>query len=340
MTRHAIGWSLRRLSGIGVRCSVSVACLVCALAATAARGDDARPGADKPASGRIIVRAHTSKEGGPLKDRIVKIGILSIDPETGESKQVGGPEIMGGDLSPDGRFLVIGRGDRGTPDTDICVYDLQANGARKKVSDLTGGALWSNEGRQIVVSHPTAHRKYETYRMNADGTGLMRLPIPETDLVEEISRDGAWLVAYEIPNDGERRARINLMRPDGTERHAVVDEPGMPHSAFRLSPDARRLLYNKITIEPMTFRCALWVVDVDGQNRRQLPIEIEPGTMVYPCWSPDGTRLALGLSWSPTPRNLGRRMDDQIVVVDLDGKNMRTFPAPVPGWRLIPLGWQ
>src|SRR5438874_765515 len=98
MTRNAIGWSLRRLSEGGVISTVLSSCLVIAYSAMSARGDDA----EKTGTGRILIRAQDIAAGVPAKDRFV--GYISVDPESGKWKRVGEPGLVGGALSPDGRF--------------------------------------------------------------------------------------------------------------------------------------------------------------------------------------------------------------------------------------------
>ena len=52
--------------------------------------------------------------------------------------------------------------------------------------------------------------------MNADGTGRVKLPIRETDVVLDSSRDGTWLATRTAPGQATHRGRLTLVHPDGT----------------------------------------------------------------------------------------------------------------------------
>jgi Tol biopolymer transport system component len=337
MSRSEVGCDQRgrfRVPGIT---GVAAVCLTLANPGVPALGDDPKKGDDKPRSDRIIVYAFEDSPEVPAKQRFS--GVLSVDLETGEWKQVGDADTPRGARSPDGRFVAANGGKQGTSNEGVWVHDLEKKTPPRKVFDRFGLSSWSGDGRQLIIAHPVAGGRYETYRVNADGTGMTRLPIPETDLVEDYSREGSWLAAFEAPAGRNGPTRIHLMRPDGTERHTVVNEEGMPHSDYQLSPDGRKLVYEKITIEPLTFKCALWVVDSGGENRTQIPLDFEPGTTARVRWSPDGTRLALTLTPNPTRMNpRAKEAKDRLVVVGLDGKNLRTIP--LPPWRLVLLGWE
>ena len=84
---------------------------------------------------------------------------------------------------------------------------------------------------------------------------------------------------------------LYIIRPDGTE-HRRITEEGNPFYA-RFSPDGRRVLYTDNAREKES---GIWVVDVDGKNRRHLfPTDMETIAPASACWSPDGKRIAMTL---------------------------------------------
>jgi hypothetical protein len=295
-------------------------------------------GRDEPARGdvrppRLLVFVEDKLVKIPIRDRVQ--GLFLVDPATGKLAQACDPGLVDGALAPGGRHLAAGRAAADGPDRfGVWVYDLSGEEPPRRVFPRPFfTCCWTGEGKQLVISAPAGRAKFETYRLNADGTGEVKLPVPEGEYVWDSSRDGAWLATIEVGGGQERRARIHLMHPDGTGRHAVLDEPDKLVRSVTFSPDGRKLVYALMEGERRKEKVALWIVDADGKNRKQVPVEFVPGTFVRQRWSPDGTQLAMSLSVAGAP---GR--DDRVVVVDIDGKNLRAIPLP-PG-RLELLDWK
>jgi Tol biopolymer transport system component len=126
------------------------------------------------------------------------------------------------------------------------------------------------------------------------------------------------------------------MRADGKEprRLSVPHAPGSPgvFVAARLSPDGRRVacLHQK-----QGNQYGVWVLDRDGKGARQI-VNYSTSWRPTPCWSPDGSRLAL-VDHDFTPD--GRPTRFHLDVIDADGGNRRTLPIPpvlrmsAPDWR-------
>ena len=146
-----------------------------------------------------------------------------------------------------------------------------AGGARpKRVIRLegqrAGAAGLVGDGKQIILSvgtHDESRKQwvFETFRINADGTGREPLKIPSQDGVQDWSPDGAWVVTT-----SSRNAKIGwqlyVMHPDGSDQRQVT-EGGNPFYA-RFSPDGRRLLYSDGPLR-LPERQGIWVVDLDGR---------------------------------------------------------------------------
>jgi TolB protein len=207
----------------------------------------------------------------------------------------------------------------------------------RRILDLGGAtagspAVWSGNGKQLIISLGKRDPKgepwiFETLRLNADGTRREALPIPREDMVHDWSADGAWLVT-----SSSRNAKIGwelyVVRPDGRDVRQIT-EGGNPFYA-RFSPDGRRVLYSDGTSEQ---RRGVWVVDRDGTGRRK--VWAAPDEVVSPCWSPDGTRIAIGI------RDLNRqgvRPQGRIEIMDLEGGHRVSLGLPdgqpdMPDWR-------
>src|SRR5262249_23061427 len=139
--------------------------------------------------------------------------------------------------------------------------------------------------------------QFETWRVNVDGSGRTRLPIPEGDLVLDASHDGNWLATRTLAGDPRHRGRLTLVHPDGTGARYLTEgsAKGDRFSIFKIAPDSRRVAYAEMTTVEKVQHAELFIVDIDGQHRRRIPTDFEPGTTVTICWSPEGSRLALNL---------------------------------------------
>ena len=181
----------------------------------------------------------------------------------------------------------------------------------------------------------SGYRKFETWRVNADGTGRTRLPIPDGDLVLDCSRDGTWLATRTIGGEPAHRGRLTLVHPDGTGARYLTEGSANDDlfSIFKISPDGRSIAYVEIKTVGDVRHSRLFVVDIEGKHPREIPVKFDPGTSVGVCWSPDGSRLALNLLD-------GRTKEGSIELVDLDGSNLRKVPLPPGRWNLHVSDWE
>ncbi len=302
-----------------------------------ATGAGAKPPAARLA-GRIFTTAslETNDAGMPV------ISVVGVDPNSGEVAKV--VNNLSGRLrvSPDGQKLAYVSGDfsPGAPPQErlrqsLWIRATSGDTSPTRVIPLDGAnggelPIWSTDGKQIIYSvstHDDAKKQwvFETFRINADGTGREPLKIPSQDGVQDWSSDGAWVVTT-----SSRNAKIGwqlyVMHLDGTAERQVT-EGGNPYYV-RFSPEGRRLLY---TDGPAEQRRGIWVVDLDGKNRRKI-LATGKGT-ASACWSPDGKQMAVAISGS------GPDERARLEVVDLEGKRRTLLSMPgseiaeMPDWR-------
>ena len=93
----------------------------------------------------------------------------------------------------------------------------------------------------------------------------------------------------------------------------AVGEPG-EYSMFRLSPDARRVAVTR----EQSADSDLWVFEVERRGASRLTLD--PGSKLYPVWSPDGRTVVFS---SSSPRNLFRTESSGT------GDAQRVFESPV-----------
>ncbi len=95
------------------------------------------------------------------------------------------------------------------------------------------------------------------------------------------SPDGAWMACAR----GGRQEDVFLVRPDGSDRRMVTNDPHRDRYP-RWSPDGGRLAF----FSDRNGSWEIWSVSLDGSELRQLTDT--PGRSgTHPVWSPDGTRM-------------------------------------------------
>ena len=98
------------------------------------------------------------------------------------------------------------------------------------------------------------------------------------------SPDGEWLVFYSLT---QPEGQIYVSHPDGTGLRQVTNDMAVNRMP-RWSPDGKWIVSNSDRRGPQ----AVWRIRPDGSELQQLT---EGGGGFYPTWSPDGSRIAVGL---------------------------------------------
>ena len=303
---------------------------------SASQNDKPSPTA-KSSTGELIVRAvDLSRNSGEEPF----MGIVAIDPQTAKWRTIyTGLAIGPGPVSPDGRYLVsatIGR-NLDPQEAGIWVYDLTGQTPPRRIFEKKGEPFWANDGRQVVIGVPVGgqYRKFETWRVNADGSGRTQLPIPADDLVLDCSRDGTWLATRTIGGEPTHKGQLTLVHPDGTGARDLTEGSANDDlfSIFKISPDGRNIAYVEIKTVDDVRHSRLFIADIESKRTREVPVKFDPGTYASVCWSPDGSRLALNLFDDKTK-------EGSIELVNLDGSALTKVPLPPGRWNLHVCDWK
>src|SRR5262249_23727304 len=197
------------------------------------------------------------------KDQEERIGmIIAIDPETGKWQKIT-DNGSAGRVSPDRQTLVF--------DWNNEIWNCDTKGANNpgRISDKNGRPVWSHDGKSIVATKQEivdGHWKDETWRFEADGSNPTKLPIPETDSVEDWSPDGRWFVTCSDRHPPRGSGyQLYLMKTDGTEQRRLTKD-GLNVFA-RFSPDGRKILYLHQTAKEGN---SIWVMDLEGKNAKEI----------------------------------------------------------------------
>jgi Tol biopolymer transport system component len=233
-----------------------------------------------------------------------------------------------GRVSPDRQTLVFSE----NQETWIC--DTHGTKLPRRISDKIGELIWSPDGKRLVATKEEwpnrSHMKAETWRIDADGSNPVRLPIPDTDAVQDWSPDGQWFVTLSDRHPPHGRGyQLYVMKTDGSQQRRLT-EGGLNCNA-RFSPDGRKILYIHQTRKEGN---SIWVVDADGTNAREI-VKSGPdhprgqfgvATLDSAFWSPDGKQIAMVLlDWKKGMVLMrdAEQANFRIEIMDVDGKNRR-----------------
>jgi Tol biopolymer transport system component len=260
-------------------------------------------------------------------------GIIAIDPNTGTWEKIGelGHRFQ---MSPDGaRYLYCTfrqpANDSKTHVSDVWMVDAKG-GAPERIAEDAICPHWSPNGKEVLYfkgkkSEDTGWRG-PTWLFDLATKQARKLPVPETDEVDDWSREGNWLVTVSDRHNPQGSGyQLYVMHPDGTGERRLTE--GGLNCYPQFSPDGKRIVYKRST-SPVG---SLWVVDVDGSNRKQVMIENADGSDApdHASWSPDGKWLAVMVFDWQTEEGKKEKFrtagggHDRIVIIMPDGTNKR-----------------
>lgn len=276
-------------------------------------------------------------------------GILAVDPKDGSWSQVVPGTYQDPRIAPDGRRLLCHR-DGTTDEQGLYLADLAGDAPPKRIADgPVVRAFWSPDGKRVVVERRPG-RTAGVWRMNADGTGRVALPIPATEMVLDWSRDGEWFVSSSSRplEDGSRPAPMKgpvyIMHPDGTGERRLLDA-GTIRMSLCFSPDSRQVLYTNVTPDLRALLAGplhLETIDLDGQAPRTILGPAGREQPSHAVWSPDGKELAVAYSTyagdEDPPRNFSLLVH-RLAIASADGAKVRRLDFP-EGLRLTLGDWR
>lgn len=226
--------------------------------------------------------------------------------------------VMGADLAPDGRHLVVARG--AAPEFDL--YLLAGDGTLVRRLTTTPNfdyqPRWSPDGRRIAFAGVRG-RAQQVHTMNADGSELRELTNGSQNSEPAWSPDGQW-IAFRSERDGN--PDIYVMRADGSGQRALTTD-ARAETMPAWSPDGTQLLFSAV----VDGRTHVFVMAADGSGQRQLS-QSPTGHSRAAHWSPDGRQVVFSTN---------RDGNEEVYVMNADGsgaKNVSNHPAAdlAMGW--------
>jgi hypothetical protein len=171
---------------------------------------------------------------------------------------------------------------------EVWLMNIDGSGL-KQVTNILEGACeprWSPDGMQIVfispcVRHLNSYPGANLYIINADGSGLVPLPnVPGGDYDPSWSPDGKQIAFTSLRNGGV--PGIYILTRKGNSVKSLVEDETRAISQPAWSPNGLEIAY-------VNSDNRIWVMDVNGENRRSL-ISGEGDYLINaPAWSPDGS---------------------------------------------------
>lgn len=189
------------------------------------------------------------------------------------------------------------------PRSDVYVLRDRADFAVPLIEDggLSGSPTLSADGQRLVyVGSGLGTDPQDLWVANSDGSAPRRIPLRAgTEFSPSLSPAGHAVAFIRI--DAQDRAHLLKVDVDGAFEIEMAEE-GIAGERINAtpawSPDGERIAY----AAGPPGRLDLWVVGLDGRNRRRLTEE--EGSAFDPAWSPDGRRIAYVRSTSHSASDL------------------------------------
>ena len=173
--------------------------------------------------------------------------------------------------------------------TTTNVYTIAPDGTTEQLTDVPRGTYASRPFRAanapLVAYYSNQDGQEDIYVLNLSTNRTQRVTKDATsDFNATLSPDGlllAWVSRRE-----DESGDIWLANVDGTNARAIAPSPDSDRTPF-FSPDGTQLSFHSYR----TGGANLFVVDVDGQNLRQITHGDHPFFAYNAVWSPDGQQF-------------------------------------------------
>jgi Tol biopolymer transport system component len=224
--------------------------------------------------------------------------------------------------SPDGRYLYFSSDRGGTINLWRILIDEESGSVLGEPEAVTSGAsAWhrhisiSRDGTRIAYVEQVRTRKIQKIALDPTAGTAEGSPLPVTRGTRSegepaISPDGEWLAFRE---ETENQGDIFIMRPDGTGRRQLTDDPYQDRGPL-WSPGGKKIGFYSNRSGPYE----IWTINPDGSELKQLT-ETSLDAVNYAVWSPDGQRMAFY-----------NRSQSRSYIIDLDKTWQEQTPEALP----------
>lgn len=198
-----------------------------------------------------------------------------IDIVKGEEQPVFQESLLPGGnprWSPNGEWLSYA-----TPD-GIRLYHLENGGTRVIENVLGAAALWSPNGKQIllrdvVIQHGQFVTQLFLYDLETERIVNLNPNGSMETILAAWSPDGSSIAVVRRDLSVPRGDQIWLMRADGSDARMLTNDADVLHGSLNWSPDGLYLLYDVYFLDAFPFESALRVLKVDTGEVSDLEIK-------------------------------------------------------------------
>jgi Tol biopolymer transport system component len=355
----------------------AAAAIAASLTAVAAAAQEALRASPIPADAKVIYASARAQEKDPFGLTADALYVASLN---GKVTRITRSRFAHNHFSvaPNRRYIAANRYSRGDANKDgryfpyddwkeLWLIDTVTGEERRIAPEYDagwGGVAWAPDSQWVYFSAPTAPNVMDVRRVNIETDEVQLLTTKLNQLLGhgpdaknksvtdvDVSRDGQWLVFnYRSPEmmvDGMRggkpKARIGVMRIDGTAAHLVSDGGSLPPGRRgvwpvgdfdpAISPDGRRVIFARVTdvgwITPDLSTWDLWIVGVDGTSARNFSGPGNRTAQVIPSWGDDDW-----IAFTQATMEDSRRVPyaanlrtGQRIRVDEEGRHAQMIPA-------------
>jgi roadblock/LC7 domain-containing protein len=258
--------------------------------------------------------------------------IMAMAPDGTELVELWRPEtggvIAAGRISNDGRRLAFMLHAPGGAGHELWTLDSKLKAI--KIAEDAVIAAWSPDDNRMACFRGKGARTYDNFILDLESKREERLPLPDSDVVNDWSPDGTWLTVmasnrenrfehakngsyplrrvYRIDLDGGREAPISgdvmtiVERRDGrSEEHPL--EEFYDDIWSRISPDGSQVTYQQRSHANLVVRHATIVQSVDRRGAAAVIMYEDHAERYeqykannFAVWSPDGNALVSPLA--------------------------------------------
>jgi Tol biopolymer transport system component len=149
-----------------------------------------------------------------------------------------------------------------------------------------GGPDWQ------IIAQVQSNNGFKLMQFGSDGS---KTQLTQTRFAgaPSLSPDGQSVFFSEIgESEGEEESLIQIFRLDLRTKQLTRISDGSANDDLPVcSADGKRLAFASKPNDNHS-KWLLYVMDVDGKNRQQVEFAGKNKNTVFPCWSPDGTKIA------------------------------------------------